>query len=212
MVFLHIHENRIFQILKLGLEPGEIIYANPCKPRTFIQHARRRKVLRMTFDSPAELDKIAKCYPEAELILRIAVANPSASFELSKKYGADPALSLKLLRKAKELGLKVIGISFHVGSRSQDPSAYERAIQESRGLFEVGQSMGHEMTVLNVGGGFPGDDEELFKKVGLFSFTSVPEKRGSGTFCIHGSWELVFQCLDSKGCGIYNMLNFRCVK
>ena len=42
----------------------------------------------MTFDSVEELEKISKIYPEAELVLQIAVEETEAPGEFNKKYGA----------------------------------------------------------------------------------------------------------------------------
>lgn len=51
------------------------------------------------------------------MILRIAVSDPTAQCPLNVKFGCDPVSEApRLLHKAKELGVAVIGISFHVGS------------------------------------------------------------------------------------------------
>lgn len=44
----------------------------------------------MTFDCNEELIKIHKFYPEAELILRIAVLNTDSMYPMGKKFGALP--------------------------------------------------------------------------------------------------------------------------
>ena len=59
-------KNEIDTVLtETGVDPSRIIYANPCKTKSFIWHARNRGVTRMTFDNMAELQKIAEVYPEA---------------------------------------------------------------------------------------------------------------------------------------------------
>lgn len=43
----------------MGLTPpNRIIYANPCKTRSFVAHASRLGISQMTFDSADELYKI----------------------------------------------------------------------------------------------------------------------------------------------------------
>jgi len=42
----------------------------------------------MTFDDSEELVKIKKHYPNAEVVLRIAVLNTTARWNLSLKFGA----------------------------------------------------------------------------------------------------------------------------
>ncbi|KAI1707418.1 pyridoxal-dependent decarboxylase, pyridoxal binding domain-containing protein [Ditylenchus destructor] len=154
----------INQIVERGLaDPSRILYANPCKTRSFIEHARKLRVKRMTFDSVEELHKIKNLHPEAELLLRIAVADPTAQCPLSIKFGCEPPLveGPKLLRIARELNIAIVGVSFHVGSGCNDPTAFGLAISYARQLFDIGKSLGHnKMRVLDIGGGFPGCDTE----------------------------------------------------
>jgi diaminopimelate decarboxylase len=39
------------------------------------------------------------------------------------------------------------------------------AIQHARRLFDIGLQEGHNMRLLDIGGGFPGNDKQLFDKV-----------------------------------------------
>jgi len=93
-------------------------------------------------------------------VLRIRADDPMAKVNLGIKFGCDPPMEKgpELLRTAKELGLGVIGISFHVGSGCGDATAYDRAISISAKLFDTGLQMGHPMRLLDLGGGFPGVD------------------------------------------------------
>ena len=43
-----------------------------------------------------------------------------------------------LAQAAKELGVVVKGVSFHVGSGATDPEAFREAIQLARGAFDAG--------------------------------------------------------------------------
>uniref|UniRef100_A0A914E9D6 Ornithine decarboxylase n=1 Tax=Acrobeloides nanus TaxID=290746 RepID=A0A914E9D6_9BILA len=64
--------------------------------------------------------------------------------------------------------LPVVGISFHVGSGLNDTEATCNAIKDAKNLFEIGAKIGHKMTLLDIGGGFPGSDEMgklPFKKI-----------------------------------------------
>ena len=42
----------------------------------------------MTFDCNEEVNRIHKVYPEAELVLRIAVVNTDSTYPMGKKFGA----------------------------------------------------------------------------------------------------------------------------
>lgn len=50
----------------LGVEPGRIIYANPCKQVSQIKYAAAHGVQMMTFDSEVELMKVARCHDNAK--------------------------------------------------------------------------------------------------------------------------------------------------
>lgn len=43
-----------------------------------------------------------------------------------------------LLQAAKDLGVAVKGVSFHVGSGATDPEAFRDAIKLARGAFDAG--------------------------------------------------------------------------
>jgi ornithine decarboxylase len=111
----------------------------------------------MTFDNKIELSKMAKAHPGSELVLRIKADDSSALCRLGCKFGATLPEAFSLLDTAKEMNLNVIGVSFHIGSGSSDPTAYSEAIKMARGVFHHGTSLGFNFTLLDIGGGFPGD-------------------------------------------------------
>lgn len=57
--------------------------------------------------------------------------------------------------------------SFHVGSNAQSLSAYEVALKMSAELFEYGSQLGYKFSLLDIGGGYPGDKDsmEFFRRV-----------------------------------------------
>jgi len=64
----------------------------------------------------------------------------------------------ELFSVARELGVDVVGISFHVGSGCTLSSAYTDAVKLARRAWNIGTKMGFNLTLLDVGGGFPGSD------------------------------------------------------
>lgn len=46
-------------VRSLGVSPSRIIYANPCKTKSFIKHAAAQGVDLMTFDNEQELYKVS---------------------------------------------------------------------------------------------------------------------------------------------------------
>lgn len=92
------------------VDPSRIIFANPCKFKRDILYAKRCGVARTTFDSEMELQKLARLWPDAQCVLRIAPKQYKAQCQLSNKFGAAIHDVPGLLALAKELGLNVIGI------------------------------------------------------------------------------------------------------
>lgn len=144
----------ITNVLGLDVAPSRIIFANPCKATSFIRHAAKSNVEMMTFDNSDELCKISRSFPAAKLVIRIHTDDTKALCRLNLKFGASLVAVPGLLSKAKELGLNVIGVSFHVGSGCFDSSAFSDAIRRSRAVFDMGREAGYEFSMLDIGGGF----------------------------------------------------------
>ena len=100
----------------LGVGPERIIYAHCCKMPRDLRHAAAVGVQLTTFDTEAELDKIASIHPGVGLVLRIRADDPAARCNLGDKYGAEEDEIEPLLCAAKALNLNVCGISFHGAS------------------------------------------------------------------------------------------------
>jgi len=114
----------------------------------------------MTFDNEEELEKIASLYENAELVIRIEDHDPTATDVLSTKFGCDAShVAPRLMQKAYDLNMKIIGVSFHVGSGAHNANAYRFALKHCKSLFETGAKIGHEMRLVDLGGGFPGHDD-----------------------------------------------------
>ncbi|KAG1682270.1 Antizyme inhibitor 2 [Nymphon striatum] len=142
-----------------------IIFANAIKMRGHLKYAAKNNIDLMTFDCIEELIKIKEIYPEARTILRIKIDNEECVIELGKKFGATLKMVPGLLEKAKHFGLNVVGVSFHVGTGCGDSNAYKRAISDSKWVFEEAKRYGYNMKLLDIGGGYPGDDSASVKFV-----------------------------------------------
>lgn len=53
-----------------------------------------------------------------------------------------------------------------MGSSCLDNDAYASAIESGSQLFDYGKLLGFDMRLLDIGGGFPGYDDEQFEKAG----------------------------------------------
>uniref|UniRef100_A0A914DPY4 ornithine decarboxylase n=1 Tax=Acrobeloides nanus TaxID=290746 RepID=A0A914DPY4_9BILA len=163
-------KDEIDYVLDNKLVPSEkIIYANTVKTQSFIKHASKIGINLMTFDNEEELYKIKKLHSDPKLLLRIYASDNYGQCSFGKKFGCDPdEEGPKLLQKAFELGIPVVGISFHIGIGFNDTQVICKAIKDARNLFEVGTKTGHKMTIFDIGGGFPGSD-----KMGKIPFKKI---------------------------------------
>ena len=149
----------------MGVDPSRIIYAQPCKTKSYVRYAAQQGVKQMTFDNADELYKTKALFPNAELFLRILTDDSSSLCRLSLKFGASLDCTQELLELAKELDLNVVGVSFHVGSGASDPESFVKAVQDARVVFDQAADIGYDMKTLDVGGGFTGDTFEKMARV-----------------------------------------------
>ena len=145
-----------------GLPPKEqqdfiwdkIIYANPTKPKETLRALDQYKPL-VTYDNLAELKKIRQFAPHAGVVLRLRVPNTGSMVELSSKFGCDPGEAVDLIQAAFDLGLVVEGLSFHVGSQCANFENFVQALDIAAAVMRESKSRGHEIKILDIGGGFP---------------------------------------------------------
>lgn len=144
------------QVMALGVSADRIIFANPCKRPSDIRCAAARSITHSTFDTESELIKLDRFAPGSRVLLRIRADDPSARCPLGNKFGAEEWEWEELFTAAQRHNIPVDGVSFHVGSGATDPQAFTFAIELARKAFDMGESYGFDMKVLDIGGGFCG--------------------------------------------------------
>ena len=147
-------KSEIELVLGAGVDPSRIIYAQPCKTKSYLRYTAKENVKQMTFDNSDELYKIKALTPDAELYLRIFTDDSQSLCRLSQKFGAHMDTAPELLALAKALGLNIAGVAFHVGSGASDPSAFLKAVTDARNVFDQAIALGFNPHTLDVGGGF----------------------------------------------------------
>ena len=140
----------------------KIIYANPTKPKETLKELDQYKPL-VTYDNLAELKKIKQYAPHAGVVLRLRVPNTGSMVELSSKFGCHPGEAVDLILAAFELGLVVEGLSFHVGSQCTNFENFVQALEIAAAVLREAKSRGHEIKILDIGGGFPAPYNEHVK-------------------------------------------------
>lgn len=139
-----------------GIAPSRCIHTHPIKRDSDIRDALRYGVTTFVADNPDELRKFVRYRKRAEVLLRVSFRSPSAVCDLSKKFGCEPGAVLGLIEMARRMGVRVRGLSFHVGSQSTDPAKYVEAVQACTNLMAEALLAGlPSLDVLDIGGGFP---------------------------------------------------------
>ena len=139
------------------INPNECIHTHPIKRDSDIRYALDYGCNTFVFDNPVELQKFVDYKDQARLLLRVSFPNPETKVDLSKKFGCTPEMVLPLLRQAKELGIEVIGLSFHVGSQVPNAKRHVEAIEACNDLLRQTAEQGLGLQILDIGGGFPVD-------------------------------------------------------
>jgi ornithine decarboxylase len=132
----------------------KIIYANPTKPKETLLALDQYKPL-VTYDNLNELKKIRQFAPHAGVVLRLRVDNTGSQCELSSKFGCTTGEAVDLIKAAFAMGLVVEGLSFHVGSQCTNFQNFVQALNAAAAVMRESKSRGHEIKILDIGGGFP---------------------------------------------------------
>ncbi|PSC69452.1 ornithine decarboxylase [Micractinium conductrix] len=149
-------EAEVRAVSALGVPFDRIVFANPCKRPRDLRCMADRGVDLTTFDTEAELAKLARFAPGARALLRIRADDPGARCQLGNKYGAEVHEWESLLMAARSMGVEVAGVAFHVGSGATHPAAFSHAIELARRAWDLGVANGCDMQILDIGGGFCG--------------------------------------------------------
>ena len=139
----------------LGIPGKRQSFGNTIKRENDIACAHAEGVTLFAFDSIGELDKLARHAPGAKVYCRILAEGKGAEWPLSHKFGCTPDMAVDLLQRARTLGLRPTGVSFHVGSQQTEPLRWRPAIENAAKVFQAGAHAGLDLELLNVGGGLP---------------------------------------------------------
>jgi ornithine decarboxylase len=145
----------ITAVLLAGAGPATLVYSNPVKRREDVRFAWRLGVDLFVVDSPGEAAKVAEAAPGAGVMCRLVTSGAGSDWPLSRKYGCSTAEAIAILRTAAGLGLRVDGVSFHVGSQQRDPEAWAGPIASAASVFDALRADGLDPWLLDLGGGFP---------------------------------------------------------
>ncbi len=141
--------------LSLGAKPEHISFGNTIKRATDIAFAHSVGIKLFAVDAEAELEKIAAHAPQARVYIRLLVGATGADWPLSRKFGCTPSMALPLMERAVELGLKPVGLSFHVGSQTRTAHMWRDTLDQVAAVWRDARDAGFGLSLINIGGGFP---------------------------------------------------------
>lgn len=142
-------------LLGMGVSPSRISYNNPVKSRESIIRSVRLGVDRFVFQSKEEAEKIAECATGAEVLVRVKMHDSKGAQSFSSKFGCPPGDAVELLAHAKRIGLRPLGVTFHVGSQATELGAWRDAIKKAQSIVMKTRKLGLDTRIINIGGGIP---------------------------------------------------------
>lgn len=135
-------------------------------------------------------------------------------------FGCEPIKRApELLKVAKKFNLNVIGLSFHIGQFCTDYKIYEKTLKICKDLSDFAESIGYQIEVVDIGGGFTGNSntntDELFNIINDALKTYFPDDNikiisEPGRYFVASAMSLVSQIQskrhsyeDNINCNIY---------
>ncbi len=137
----------------LGIRGEQCIHTHPIKKDKEIKRSLEFGCNRMVVDNIEELKKFIPYAGQVELIIRVSFRSKQAVVDLSRKFGCALEELPLMTDMAKQHGIDVVGLSFHVGSQSLSPMTQANAIRSSAAAMKTMNSVNWKF--LDIGGSFP---------------------------------------------------------
>ena len=157
----------LFKALKIGFNPEQIIFNGTSKTETELEEAINAGIYAIQADSFYEIELIEtvarRLNKRANVSLRLVPEIESDTLHglqtalLTSKFGMMPDEALTAFRRWKtdDEYLNLCGIHLHIGSQNPKSAPYSEALKMLfENLLEIFR-IGHKLTHLNLGGGFP---------------------------------------------------------
>jgi len=142
-------------VLAAGARPEQLSYGNPVRSYEEVLQAAAKGIRTWVVDIDIEVQRIARVAPGSEIVIRLANDGGGAAWPLRGKFGCSVAEADQLARLAHARGLRVAGLSFHVGSQQLDVQGWDDPVEAAGKLWSTLAADGIQMRLLNLGGGLP---------------------------------------------------------
>lgn len=155
----------LYRALQAGGKGGGIVYAGVGKTDREMIEALEAGVFLFNVESEEELQRLGEVAKEEGKVARAALrVNPDlppkthAKTDTSVKgvkFGLDIDTVLEVAQKvAGHENLRVVGLHMHLGSPLYSTEPYREALAKAHVLVDKLRQQGHEIGVMNMGGGF----------------------------------------------------------
>ncbi|MDE0034457.1 MAG: diaminopimelate decarboxylase [Deltaproteobacteria bacterium] len=163
----------LFRVLKVGADPGKVVFSGVGKTREEMEYALRSGILMFNVESEQEMEALNEVAGSMGVTAPVSFrinpdvdpqTHPYISTGMKKsKFGIaiDPAA--EAYRRAIALpNLEVVGVDCHIGSQLTSTSPFADAAERVRAFIEVLQGEGADLRYVDLGGGLGirYDDEE----------------------------------------------------
>jgi ornithine decarboxylase len=144
---------------RLKVPPEKVIYSNPIRTWQDVEATFNAGIKTFAADSCDQLRVLAEHAPGSNVFLRLVTAGGGAvasegSGGNPPKFGVNRRKIVRLVQFAQTHGL-VPGLTFHVGSQTNDPKAWVAPLMECGELMQ--ELLPLRIHAINLGGGFPAE-------------------------------------------------------
>ncbi|GAA2997189.1 type III PLP-dependent enzyme [Actinokineospora diospyrosa] len=145
----------IAQALSAGVAVSDVHFGNTVKSDQDIVAAYRLGVRDFATDSLEDVTAIARHAPGSRVFCRLATDGAGALWPLSRKCGCSVPDAVRVLDRARQLGLKPSGLSVHIGSQQMSTTAWRAAFDRLADAIVALRGRGIALDHVNLGGGLP---------------------------------------------------------
>jgi len=159
-----VSEGELRRALKAGIPADKIVYSGVAKTAGEMRFALQQDILQFNVESEQELELLNQVAlsmgKQAAIAFRI---NPDvdarthakiSTGKASNKFGISWTRAHEAYARAAELpGIRVQGIDIHIGSQLTELGPFEAAYECLAGLIRDLQSQGHDISIVDIGGG-----------------------------------------------------------
>ena len=143
-------------LLPFGVPTNRMIHTHPIKTEHDLETSVQLGVTSFVVDNLDELWKVAPYRHDISIMLRLAFVAPDAPIDLSRKFGAQPEDALHIMSVAKQMGITIDGLCFHVGSQAQSAETHRTALLKCIEIARDAKTQGiADIERIDIGGGFP---------------------------------------------------------